>query len=254
MTSPQGVFVMENKVDFVPDDVFLLIPMLIGLALLSIASLWMLIQAFVTHWGWGLGMFFAGLFTWPVYLIMHFKKAILPTLLAVVGVILIAGPMVYVATKVKKIQDTADSRVITVTKDDDAGRRVEFKTTMLTLTGAKRDEYTKLKSSKDWDTVLWANADVTDEDLEMLHGMTKIRVLDLSDAKITVEGLHVLEDLEALEDLKLARIGVVLTDKDFSEHLAGFEKLKALDVRGSMISKKALDEWKAKKDGRKYLK
>jgi hypothetical protein len=255
MPGTPGAVMQQNQMEkLLTDDLFLLIPMIIGLALWSIAGLWILIQAFVTHWGWGLGMMFGSIFAWPAYLVMHFKKAIWPTVLAIVGITLIAVPAIMFATKIAKIQDTADSRNVTTTRTEEDGTKTEVTNKVLTLTGSKREEYAKLKQATDWTIIQWANKDVTDEDVENLHGMKGLVELDLSNSQITAESLHVLEDFPKLQVLKLARTAIQFDDEVFAEHIANIKTLKDLDVRGSRISKAKLDEWKAKVPGRKYLK
>ncbi|MGL6074294.1 MAG: hypothetical protein ACRC8S_09045 [Fimbriiglobus sp.] len=243
-----------NEIEkLIQDDLILGIPMIIGGVLWSIAALWMVIQGFVTHWGWGLSIMICGS-GWPAYLVLHFRKAILPTLLAIVGIALIAVPSVMVLTKVTKIQQEADARKVTTTRTEEDGTKVEVTNKVLTLTGAKREEYAKMKAAKDWTVIQWANKDVTDEDTEDLHGLKELVELDLSNTQVTAEGLHVLEDFPKLQVLKLARTAIQLDDKAFADHIAEITTLKDLDVRGSRISKAKLDEWKAKVPGRKYLK
>ena len=119
------------------------------------------------------------------------------------------------------------------------------------LTGAKREAYAKLAGSKEWTAIHWANPDVTDADLEVLHGMTALRLLDLANTQVTDEGLHALEDAVKLEVLNLA--GTAVTEEGFREHVLPIKTLILLDIRRTEIPKKAGREWKAAAKGRTLL-
>lgn len=121
-------------------------------------------------------------------------------------------------------------------------------TTNITLTGAKRSAYKQLLLSKAWTVIRWANADVTDADLEVLHGFAELRELDLSNTQVTDEGLHAIEACDKLEVLKLN--GTAVTEEGFREHVLPIETLTTLDIRGTKIPKKVGREWKAAAEGR----
>ena len=70
-----------------------------------------------------------------------------------------------------------------------------------------------------------ANPDVTDQTLEMIKGMDKLKELDLNDTQVTDAGLRMLKDLPALNTLRLKNTRI--TDKGFQEELAGKESLPA---------------------------
>ena len=104
------------------------------------------------------------------------------------------------------------------------------------------------------DTVVlqMANPDVTDETLQYLEGMSRLRELDLNDSQITDAGLPLLGRLPALQILRLRKTRI--TDQGFREHLAGKSTLLELDLRQTEVTSKTLRAWKAEnKDQRKYL-
>jgi hypothetical protein len=236
---------------FQAEDTILLIPMAIGLLLTFIGGIWLLVRGFQEHVLWGLALLFipcSGI----IFLFAHFKKAIVPTLLSILGGVFIAAPIGIMSTRVVKVQDTVDTREVTSKARDPRGETIEVKEEAITLTGAKREDYGKLGKSKNWAIVQWANKDVTDDDIELLHGCKLVRSIDLSDTQISDEGLHVLDDFEKLEILKLARTKI--SEAAFVEHIQPIETLMELDLRGTKVPEKILKEWKAAKMGRKYLK
>ena len=81
--------------------------------------------------------------------------------------------------------------------------------------------------------------------------MNQLRELDLSDTKVTDEGLAVLAELPHLEELRLARTAI--TDAGFQKHLSGKTSLRKLDLTGTKVKGKTKREWKKAKEGREYL-
>ena len=232
-------------------------------ALLSIvATIWFLIVGFQEHILWGLGMLVCG-FTHFAFLIVHFKKAWMPMLLSLFAAGVMLVPTVIIAVKLGEAQALADAKAhpdghaapaparqldpFEVPAPDEA----PTPTKSITLTGLEREDYAKLARSKKWTAIQWANPDVTDDDLEVLHGMAELRELDLSGTQVTDEGLHAIEGCEKLEVLKLARTGV--TEAGFREHVLPIETLTTLDIRGSKVPKKVGREWKAAAPGRTLL-
>lgn len=229
------------------NELYLLIPMGIGALLMAIGHVWLAVRAF------GVSTF-QGVMTLLIpgasilFFLVHSRRVLSPVLLGLFGAVLYGGPIVYTINKPPKVQDTIAVQQKTVTDQVTGEKSVEES---VTLTGAKREEYAKLKTSKNWSVIQWANKDVTDKDTEMLHGMEKVRELDLSDTDITDEALHVLEDMPKLTVLKLARTKI--TEAAFNEHIKPIESLMELDVRGTKIPGKLIRDWKAAKDGRKAI-
>ncbi len=254
-------------------------------ALLSIVgSIWFLVVGFKEHVLWGLGMLCCNV-TQFVFLIVHFDKAWRPALLSLFAAGVMAVPTVAIVIQLNAAQaemqakaaeqeaqraaqaakEAAERPATPPVADPVDPPRVELPTDpveppaptvkvpakVLTLTGSKRTAYAKLKESKAWTAIRWANADVTDDDLEVLHGLTELLELDLSDTQVTDEGLHALEDSDKLAVLKLARTAV--TEEGFREHVLPIESLTTLDIRGTKIPKKSGREWKAAAPGRTLL-
>ncbi|MBX3419119.1 MAG: hypothetical protein KF851_16055 [Pirellulaceae bacterium] len=121
----------------------------------------------------------------------------------------------------------------------------------LTLTGWDRESYEVLKLRPDTVVLQMANPDVTDETLEYLLGMSKLRELDLNDSKITDVGLAILARFEKLEILRLR--GTQISDDGFREHLIKLPSLKNIDVSQTAISAEVVDQWKAEGSRRRAL-
>jgi hypothetical protein len=122
--------------------------------------------------------------------------------------------------------------------------------THLTLTGWDQKDYSVLRAKPDVAVLQMANGDVTDKTLELLKGMTRLHELDLSDSSITDNGLANLSGLP-LERLRLARTKV--TDAGFTDHIAGIDTLKMVDVSGTDVKPETIDAWKKAQPGRKAL-
>lgn len=228
------------------DDWPLLIPMVIG-ALLSFAAwVWLLVRAFGAGVGWGLAVFFIPVFGHLVFFFAHFKKAIWPTLLMLLASGLVAAPVAFMAIKGTEISKDAVIQSVPAKSNAAGDDGPELR---LTLTGAKREDYAQLKTNKNFAVIQWANKDVSDEDADLLHGMVKLRELDLNDTLVTDEALHVLEDMPKLEILRLARTKI--TEAGFKEHVEPIETLMELDLRGTKVPAKLARDWKAAKPGRK---
>jgi hypothetical protein len=124
------------------------------------------------------------------------------------------------------------------------------------LTGWDRDDYSLddyslLETKPDTVVLLMANANVKDDTLAHLKGMSRLRELDLSDTGVTDAGLTVLADLPRLEELRLARTKI--SDDGFQKHLAAKESLLKLDLTGTTVKGKTKRDWKKARAGREYL-
>jgi hypothetical protein len=122
----------------------------------------------------------------------------------------------------------------------------------VTITGWASKDYSYLANKVNAVVVQMANPDVTDETLQFLRAMTKLRELDVSSTQVSDEGLKLLADLPALQDLRL--MNTKITDEGFQSHLAAKDSLLRLDLRGTKVATKTLREWKTKREGREYLK
>jgi len=125
----------------------------------------------------------------------------------------------------------------------------------IVLTDWDRDDYSLLAERPDTVILEMGNPDVTDETLEPLLEMPRLRELTLNDSQVGDAGLATLARLPALEALRLARTRVT------AEGLERFlesppEKLRMIDVSGTGIPTKILRAWKnAAPDGeeRRYV-
>lgn len=122
----------------------------------------------------------------------------------------------------------------------------------VTLTGWDGETYSVLKSRQDAVVLQMANKDVTDQSLEYLAGMTKLRRLDLNDAQITDAGLKIIAGLSSLEELRIR--GAKITDAGFREHMMPMDGLLRLNVQSTGLSADVVDEWKTKVKGRRVQK
>jgi hypothetical protein len=113
----------------------------------------------------------------------------------------------------------------------------------LTLTGWDRDDYAILSERPDVEILEMSNPDVTDETLELLLPMERLRELSLNDAAITDAGLMTLAKLPRLEILRIARTKI--TPEGLEAFLANQPpRLSQLDVSGNDIPASLLRRWK----------
>jgi hypothetical protein len=96
-----------------------------------------------------------------------------------------------------------------------------------------------------------ANADVTDQTLEYLRNLQRLRELDLNNTQVTDRGLLVLKELPSLESLRLQNTRI--TDQGFQECLSQKESLRQLDLRGTEVSPDTVRLWREAKSGRRAL-
>ena len=119
----------------------------------------------------------------------------------------------------------------------------------LTVTGLKDFDYATLKEKPYLEVLQMANGDVTDQTLEYLKGMTKLRQLDLSNTQITDDGLKVLKELPKLEVLQLN--GTKVTDDGVRQYIFPLESLMELSLQRTKVTKATRLEWRDAKEGRK---
>lgn len=122
----------------------------------------------------------------------------------------------------------------------------------ITLTGWDRKDYSILRRKLDVVVLQMANADVTDETLKLLDGMSQLRELDLSDTAVTDAGLETLAKRPKLESLRLKNTKI--TEAGFRAHLFAKESLMNLDLIGTEVASKTIREWKKARPDRKALK
>ena len=212
--------------------------LLAGVALGAWGFLWLVVAAFRQRVVWGLAVLLLPPLALP-FLLTHFRKAAKP-----LGVIL-AGALVVGTTYAVNYY---------YAHHPDLGpreKRVDGEL-HITLTGWDRTDYAVLETKPDTVVLQMANADVTDQDLEHLKGMRRLRELDLNDTQVTDAGLATVSELPQLQVLRLRKTRV--TDQGFRDHLGSKDSLLELDLRETAVASISLREWKAKdKERRKYL-
>lgn len=209
---------------------------LAGLSLVALGMFWLITEAFLTHWGWGLGVLALFPLMAPIYLVKHWRSARGPFLLMLLGLAIAATPPIW--SRARPID------LGPIDKEVNGERH-------LTLTGWDRPPYDYVLLRQKPDTVLlqMANRDVTDDTLRFLDGMTQLRELDLNHTRITDAGLAALAQLPALETLRIS--DTAITDAGFKEHIATLPNLKRLEARETAISADAIQEWRKAKPGRR---
>jgi hypothetical protein len=199
-----------------------------GIACLAIGALWLLLRAFSRG-------FWRDLFA-PLLMFLKPSKGLYPTLLILLGGLLLASPWIIKAIAGPLVDTTAK---IT---ENDAG-------TTLTLTGAKPEDAEKIREITNLTKLQWSDPAVTDAQLEWIKDKNTLVELDLNGAQITDEGLKILATLPRLKSLRLARTKI--TDEGFRTHLLPLQNLDELDLTGTAVKVQTLREWVKLKEGRK---
>lgn len=121
----------------------------------------------------------------------------------------------------------------------------------LSLTNWNGSDYGFLSDLPDVVVLQMGNRDVTDQTLQSLVGMTRLRELDLNDSGITDRGLELIAGLPRLRTLRLR--GTDISDTGLAHLLEESGPIRQLDVRGTDVSKELIDEWQALGDDRRAL-
>ncbi len=176
---------------------------------------------------------------WVAFKSGFIKKALLPLLVVLVG----AGVALFVPVMNRLFPKPIDTKGKVEQKTDAEGKLEE----RLTLTGATREEYAKLKAAR-YAVIQWANKDVTDDDAAALAEQLELRELDLSNSQVTDATLEKVLKLPKLTKLfasntKLSAEAVkkLVLDNDGC-------KLTEIDFRGLTppVTGKMLRDWQAK--------
>lgn len=215
------------------------ITLIVGGLLVAIALAWLIVRAFRVRLAWGVGclLFPPAL---VVFCLKHFSRARRPLMLLALGLILAGGTLGlgHLIARYPPLGERA--------KQVDGQLH-------LTLTGWDRSDYAVIATQPDVVVLQMANADVTDDTLEHLKALAKLRELDLNSSQVTDAGLEILAALPELQVLRLRKTKV--TDEGFQKHLRGKPSLLELDARDTAITSKSLREWKSEiKDRRKFMK
>ncbi len=207
----------------------------LGLVISALGYLWLLVTAFRESWKWGVGIIlFAPLIL--LFLAKHFRKAIAPFNIVIAGLLITFSPALF-------------SRLVPV--DLGPHENVVNNELHLTLTGWDQKNYAVIARKPDTVVLQMANADVTDETLQYLDGLHKLRELDLSFSQVTDQGLSVIAKLPELETLFLQQVN--MTDKGFEASLMNHPKLHQLNLSGTKVSPELIQKWMTDKPGRMAL-
>ena len=208
-----------------------------GFVIAAAGHLWLLGRAFQASDLVGSILFFLPPLT-PLYGLAALRRCWAPLLVFLLGVGLVVAPFGIRAYLFNYI---------------DLGERVKQVNgeTHVTLTGWDKKDYSVLEQYKDAAVVQMANADVTDDAVKHLKGMTKLRVLDLNNTENTDAALKVVRDLPALEQLRFANTGV--TDAGFRANILPLESLTLVEWSGAEVIPETIKEWKAARAGRKTI-
>jgi hypothetical protein len=200
---------------------------------------WLAIVAFKVDKPWGLGVLLLPLLPHVlVFVLTHFRKSRAPLVVLLISGLLLGAP--YAANYFNE-------------KFGNLGPREKIVNGELhiTLTGWGGTDYSFLEKKRDTVVLQMANPNVTDETLNYLRGMDRLRELDLNDTQVTDEGLALVSGLPRLEELRLARTKI--SDEGFRQHLGAKESLLKLDLTGTDVKGKTKRDWKQAKAGREYL-
>jgi Leucine-rich repeat (LRR) protein len=210
--------------------------MLAGFALMAVGWIWLVANAFRYSAGWGAAVLVFPPLA-PVYVLTRRRAVWRPAIVLALGLILTVFPPLF--TRIVPVDLGPHERIV------DGERH-------LTLTGWDRADYGFLGSKSDAVVLQMANPDVDDAVVARLEGFDRLRELDLSDSKVTDEGLKPLADLPALASLRLKNTRI--TDAGFKASLADKESLTRLDLTGTAVADETVAAWRAAKPGRRAMK
>lgn len=184
----------------------------------------------------GLAVLVLGCVSLVIRAFRSWKKGLVPLGMIAVGLAITAFPTAY--SRLAPIDLGERDKIV------DGERHV-------TLTGWDRADYSVLERRRDAVVLQMANPDVTDQTLEHLKGMDRLKELDLSDTRISDAGLNILKDLPALASLRLKNTKI--TDQGFKGALADKESLSRLDLTGTQVDPETVKVWRSAKPGRRAL-
>jgi hypothetical protein len=211
--------------------------LLAGIAVTLIGYLWLLVNTFRVGWKWGLAVLLMPPLA-ILFILVHFRKSIAPLVLFALAGLIFASPYAINYYYQQHRSFGPRERIV------DGERHV-------TLTGWDQTDYAMLEAFPDIVVLQMANADVTDDTLVHLRGLTRLRELDLNDTRITDRGLKTLAGLPQLRELRLARTPI--TDEAFREFAAAHETLEKVDLTGTPVKGKTKRQWKQARPGREYV-
>jgi len=214
-----------------------LIIVLFGLGIVSIGYLWLIVQAFQTKILWGLLTVLLAPLGGAIFTVVHFKRAFLPLLVVLLGVVVSVAPYFF-----------PDPPAAPIVEQKDDGKHGT-----ISGGGAEKSAADFIRENKDIAVLQMANRkDVTDDTLELLRGAPNLKELDLNDNPITDKGLEILATLPKLETVRIARTKA--TPEGVQKHILTSQTIREIDVGGLNVPSKALRDWKnADSQNRKYI-
>jgi hypothetical protein len=207
-----------------------------GVLIGTVGHIWLICRGWQVRWYWALMLLFSPLAV--LFLIRHFKKAIAPAAVMLLGVLVALAPFVYTHLVPPDLGPFI--------KPDNEGRLV------IGLSGWNRTDYSVVEAYPKVVKLEMANADVNDQTLQYLKNCKELRELDLNHTQVTDAGLAVLAGLPNLEVLHMR--GTKVTDAGFKQHLEALPALKQIDFRDTEVSLETQKEWKKAEKGRKFMK
>jgi hypothetical protein len=223
-----GILMLEAYAFFV---------LLAGLVVGVVGFFWLVIRAFKASKLWGVVSLVFPPFA-IVFALTHFRRSIAPLIVFLLSGILLGAPYAINYYNEKFVNLGPREKIVNGELH-------------ITLTGWDGTDYSFLGNKRAVVVLQMANPDVTDETLNYLRGMDRLRELDLNDTQMTDEGLTVVAGLPRLEELRLARTKI--SDEGFRKHLEAKESLLKLDLTGTKVKGKTKRDWKKAKAGRDYL-
>lgn len=216
-----------------------------GVVLVTIGQIGILVRAFRTRWWWGVLVLLLPPLSF-LFAIVHFPRVRGPLAIIGLGAVL-AGGAFGVNALANRFEGFGDRDKMVAVEVEGVTREERH----ITLTGWDQSDYTVLRHRPDAVVLQMANADVSDQTLEVLRAFKELRELDLNDTGVTDAGLATLATLPALTDLRLR--GTKITDEGFREHLLPKAGLRMLDLRQTAVTRETVAEWKKALPGRRAL-
>jgi hypothetical protein len=211
--------------------------LLAGLVVGAIGFFWLVIVAFKVSKLWGVGtLVFPPLAI--VFALTHFRRSVAPLIVFLISGVLLGAPYAINYYNEKFVNLGPREKIVNGELH-------------ITLTGWDGTDYSFLGKKPGIVVLQMANPDVTDETLNYLRGMDRLRELDLNDTQVTDQGLTIVAGLPKLEELRLARTKI--SDEGFRKLLEDKGSLIKLDLTGTKVKGKSKREWKKAKAGRDYL-
>lgn len=210
---------------------------LAGAVLFFLGWIWLIVSGFLVGTAWGIALLFG--IPALVFVPIHWRRALPPVLLSLLGVTVFAFPLAM--------------NIINREATIDLGEREyeDSKGILINLTKWNKTDYSFLPQKKDTATLLMANPDVTDETVQLLKGFDKLKKLDLSNTSISDDSLSVLMELPQLTELNLRKTKI--TDAGFENFVRNMPALQKLNLQGTEVTRELALQWKNEDKARRLI-